>query len=445
MSEPSEPADGWWTRIDGSLPGGPAEDPEPRPERGPEPRHAEPTPTPSSVSKPWWERDPQEVAQPAAEPAPASTRPSDPPSPPSSTPSASQRQVVPAGTLPGAAGPSAPPPGPTPGAQPPGPQPPGPSPTSLAPEPTRAPVNQPSAPRAAPAGDGAVVTTIWGGTSSGKSTFLWTLPLAVDEAGWTITPTDGPSGQFLSDARATLISEGVLPEATLDRREIHWELRSPGRQGRLRREPSALIDLRMTDRDGRAFQRPSEELVDELEASDAVVFLFDAQREFVHHDAFTFFGATMDALRTRMRGQLLPDGQLPQYLAVCVAKLDEVSMVHDARRGLWLTQDPEPPYLPGVADEHAEDFFDWICRDPRTRTARSIRQLIRNNFAPERTSYWVTSAVGFNVPSGGQVDLADPDNLRMVSGRYRLRTPPRPINVLEPLVALHRAVAGSGS
>ncbi|MDL5158991.1 hypothetical protein [Actinomycetospora termitidis] len=287
-----------------------------------------------------------------------------------------------------------------------------------------------------PADDEQPTTTLWGGTSSGKSTFLWTLPLAAYEAGWMVIPVDDESRRFLDNANQSILRDQVLPTATRARRDIHWKLRRPGTRFRRTR----TIDVRMTDRPGSEFQNPEPDLIEMLAGSDALVYLFDAQREFVHQDAVAFFGATMTALLSRMQHDLHPDGRLPHHLAVCVAKLDNVPMVHDARRGLWLTQDARPPFAPRVADVHARDFFEWLCRDRRARAASAIRNQILANFSPSRTHFYVTSAVGFHAPDGA-VDLDDPDNLQVRGGQYVLRSTPRPVNVLEPLVDLQHAIS----
>lgn len=63
-------------------------------------------------------------------------------------------------------------------------------------------------------------------------------------------------------------------------------------------------------------------------------------------------------------------------------------------------------------------------------------RLVGEHFLPERVSWFVLSAVGFHRRPDGSLDPDDCYNVVHDGGGALLRGPARPVNVLEPLVAL---------
>jgi hypothetical protein len=295
---------------------------------------------------------------------------------------------------------------------------------------------------------------LWGATSSGKSTYLWTLPLAARQQGWTVTPMDEASEEFKVRAETDL-TEGLLPIPTQDEVLIRWQLeKAPSVEGpwwRRREVPGARILLRTIERHGGDFETLTQSVADQLVQADGIVYLFDPDRELNPNtiDNVKFFIAAMNRLqrRTRELGRMV-GGRLPHHLAVCITKLDAVKVFAKAREGFWVTQAAEWPHFPQVTPRDAQPFFDWLCRTELGDAASFVRDEIVANFLPHRVRYFVCSAIGFGLhkrrqcDGQGQFDLSDFGNL--TSNGDRVRSMPRPINVLEPLIALERSRRFSG-
>ncbi|HET9255879.1 MAG TPA: hypothetical protein VFO16_11845 [Pseudonocardiaceae bacterium] len=291
---------------------------------------------------------------------------------------------------------------------------------------------------------------LWGATSSGKTTYLWTLPLAAEAQGWTVTPLDQASEAFKDRAEFDLTTEGLLPTGTQKPVQIRWKLEQPpgveGPRWRRREIPGSQIVLSTIERSGGDFETVPPGVTEQLAEADGIVYLFDPDRELNQNSPnnVKYFIAAMNSLRRRSHEMdRMVDGRLPHHLAVCVTKLDAVKVFAKAREGFWVTQAAEWPHFPQVAPQHAQPFFEWLCRTELGDAANFVRDRIVANFLPHRVTYFVCSAIGFGLNGDrlrdgrGQFDLSDFSNL--TSEGNRVRGMPRPINVLEPLVALERS------
>ncbi|UGQ12262.1 hypothetical protein LO772_01215 [Yinghuangia sp. ASG 101] len=305
---------------------------------------------------------------------------------------------------------------------------------------------------------------LWGASGSGKSTYLWALPRALHGTGgradgWTITPLDDTSRGYLAEAEKGLVVDRVLPQGTNMALSVRWLLARSSRRGlRLRPSPPARILLTVEDRPGGEYNEALDSAVAQLAEADAVVYLYDPVSDARRRsETFAAFSSTLRAVSTHLlrQGRLRDDGRLPHHLAVCVTKFDDPAIFDRACRGHWATQDDARPYLPRVADRYAEDFFTELCRSTGG-TGEEVRRLIQDSFVPQRTRYYVTSSVGFNLDHDDNFDPDDYGNLDHEpvplrgagrpggdgAARYRerLRSVPVPVNVLEPLVDLDRLV-----
>ncbi|WP_436789069.1 hypothetical protein [Yinghuangia sp. YIM S10712] len=321
----------------------------------------------------------------------------------------------------------------------------------------------PSAPVSGPAGN-EVRMALWGASGSGKSTYLWALPRALHGTGgradgWTITPLDDTSRGYLAEAEKGLVVDRVLPQGTNMALSVRWLLARRSRRGlRLKPAPASRILLTVDDRPGGEYNQALDGAVAQLADADAVVYLYDPVSDARRRsETFEAFSSTLRAVSAHLlrQGRLRDDGRLPQHLAVCVTKFDDPAIFDRACRGHWATQDDKRPYLPRVANHYAEDFFAELCR-ATGGTGEQVRKLIQDSFVPQRTRYYVTSSVGFNL---GPDDNYDPDDFGNIdhepvpargpvrpgaesAARYRerLRSVPVPVNILEPLVDLDRLV-----
>jgi hypothetical protein len=291
---------------------------------------------------------------------------------------------------------------------------------------------------------------LWGATSSGKSTYLWTLPLAAEQQGWTLTPLDEASEEYKVRAETDLMTEGLLPLPTADEVLIRWQLEKPpsveGPWWHRREVPGSRIVLRTIERRGGDFETLTQSVADQLAHADGIAYLFDPDRELNPNavDNVKFFIAAMTRLQRRSAElDRMIGGRLPHHLAVCITKLDAVKVFAKAREGFWVAQSAQWPHFPQVAPHHAEPFFDWLCRTELGEAASFVRDRIVANFLPQRVKYFVCSAIGFGLhqrrqcDGRGQFNLSDFSNL--TSEGDRVRSMPRPINILEPLIALERS------
>jgi hypothetical protein len=308
--------------------------------------------------------------------------------------------------------------------------------------------------------------TMLGAPSSGKSTFLAALSLALTWRGedWKIVPSDDASAQALIRMTTRLTVDCDFPVSTWQGIEHYrWLLfghvarvTSQRRRGIRRREVSqgpVRIDLRIADPPGEITKLQAGsavwgELIDTLVASRGIVFLFDPVREFERGDAFDSIFGVLAALSQRMSGS--PEyagGRLPHHVAVCVSKFDDERVLQTAAKLGLLTSDPYDRYgFPRVADEDARELFAQLCAVSRRGTADLVLNTLEMCFRPDRIKYFVTSGIGFHVDRRtGVYDARDHANYVLDGkepGKGRIRGAVRPINVAEPLIWLGSRLAG---
>ncbi|GAA4262706.1 hypothetical protein [Dactylosporangium darangshiense] len=324
--------------------------------------------------------------------------------------------------------------------------------------PTPVPIPAPVMPPSAGARLPSVRIGIWGGTASGKTTFLAALPIAVanDPATygtWRVSGTTEEATRFLLDGVDTLTRQRQFPNATLAPARLAWsfhgETIEPGRgpsllRRRPRRRESEFV-LEIQDAPGVAYSqnRVAPDVVDFLAEANGILYLFDPLAGDAATDNFQYFYGVLQMLvaRTAAVGKL-ERGRLPQHVAVCVTKFDDPVIFNNAVRAGFVTQDADGGRLPKVPDTHAQAYFDWTCQNHRHSGAPLVREALRTFFLAERVSYFATSAIGFHLNWSDTFDFRDFINIEHVEGRPRVRGLARPINVIEPLVTLERGIRG---
>lgn len=304
---------------------------------------------------------------------------------------------------------------------------------------------------------------MWGAPSSGKTTFLAALNIALtrQRGPWSLTGADSSSTDALI-ALTQKLTARQFPQPTGALEEFTWLLeRISGRGarrrlfGRQRPQPATAISLNLVDPNGEVYGGEAKyvdvwtDLISSLEQSRGVVFLFDPIREAKEGDAFAYTFAALSQLASRMaESPFRINGRLPHYVAVCITKFDEPHVLQTAERTGLLTRDPEDKYeFPRIAEEDAEEFFVTLCEVSRTGNADLVVNTLRQRFLPDRIRFFVTSAIGFYVDpgNGGNYDPADYQNELPDSKAPRgtsIRGAVHPINVSEPMLWLAEKLAG---
>jgi hypothetical protein len=296
---------------------------------------------------------------------------------------------------------------------------------------------------------------MWGPPTSGKTTFLAALSLALSRRnyGWNVASANESSEKVLINLTTALSSRQSFPERTAAIEEYSWvlngqrtELTGKGfRKNVVTRRVTVGIEL--VDASGE-FTGPDhvgftvrDELIQKIAESRGILYMFDPTREFDDGDAFDHTFGMVVQLARQMADNPEFDGRLPHYVAVCVTKFDDRRVYMTANQMRLLTVDEEDPYrLPRVNDDDARHLFRRLCQVSGTGNAEMIINVFEQYFHPERVRYFVTSAIGFYVdPRTGRFDQDDTQNL-LEDGKNPkkplIRGPVYPINVVEPVLWL---------
>jgi energy-coupling factor transporter ATP-binding protein EcfA2 len=324
---------------------------------------------------------------------------------------------------------------------------------------------------------------LWGPPTSGKTTYLAALNMAVlqyRERQMRLFGTDDDSTAFLRVNTASLTRDRVFPEATTMGKQLSWVL-SMDQEIQVPKKPFGKksvtvpvdINLDLLDEPGARFsdvpaeaagsgesdpnlfddededERPSDpsrEVMDQLSGCDGLMLLFDPTREWEKGDMFNYTqGTLLEIAQRRMRGRAEADGRLPHYVAVLVTKFDHPDVYRRAKQGGYRTQSPDDPhFFPRVPDEFAEEFFVNLVKESPRGNAELLPNALRNFFRPERIQFFVTSAIGFYLRKGAS-RFQEQDFMNVVStgsGKFQIRGSIHPVNVVEPLLWLGERLSG---
>jgi hypothetical protein len=310
-------------------------------------------------------------------------------------------------------------------------------------------------------GSGGRRITVWGAPSTGKTTFLAAINVALErqQEPWRLIGADEASAEALTRFERALITDRIFPGATTQPELYRWKLigtaqrRVPWRLrgytlGYRRRDVPVALPLEVVDAPGGSAapttpgEARSRALYENIEQSRGIAFFFDPVREVESNDAFEHTHAVLHMVSQRMseHGLLLQDGRLPHYVAVCVTKLDELRMTKTAE--LFHMLDRDERGVPRVPDGDAREFVLRLCGQFRSLDPELIFTKLQRAFLPDRMRYYVTSAIGFYVnPDTGRCDLEDFQNhLPALDGSPpRIRGDVIPVNVAEPMLWLAQA------
>jgi hypothetical protein len=309
---------------------------------------------------------------------------------------------------------------------------------------------------------GNVGIAMWGAPRSGKTTFLAALDIALtrQSSPWTVTGADESSVNILVDL-TTDLAQRRFPRVTAAMDQCQWTLerqpdaRPAGRWRRRRAEGPTAVGLDLIDASGELFSAFSGrypegrgDLITSLQESRGIVFIFDPVRENQLGDAYEHTIGLLAELALRMaESDALVDGRLPHYVAVCVAKFDQVKVLATANALGLLTVDPLDRFgFPRVAEDDAEELFAALSEVSHSGTADLMMNTLRQHFLHRRLKVFVTSSIGFYVDQ--RTGIFDPEDYQnevpdeTEPGGTRVRGAVHPINVAEPMIWLARQLSG---
>ncbi|MET9225738.1 hypothetical protein [Lentzea sp. NPDC003310] len=301
---------------------------------------------------------------------------------------------------------------------------------------------------------------LWGAPRSGKTTYLSALSIATKEPvmghRWSISGTDRASSVFLDESVKRFVRDKDFPKPTRGYGTLSWKFEGTrhrdhsgklGKLGRILSGNSSDIDLEfvleMQDAAGEIFgERAAEEyhegVMRHLMKADAIVYVFDPLlNEEADTKTFDFFFETLSRLKRGMRESgRLSGSRLPHFVAVCVTKFDDPKVFHAAMEEGIVSQEHEDS-MPVVPASIAGEFLRKLCHDDGSNY---VCDLLEQEFVPGRVQYFATSSVGFRLKNG-RFDPQDFSNV--TSDGLHFRSAAQPINVLEPVISLHRRVRGN--
>jgi hypothetical protein len=328
---------------------------------------------------------------------------------------------------------------------------------------------------------------LWGAPSSGKTTFLASLYIAVNrrpQHDMNIVGVNDESTNFLSDSTHTLTNDHKFPAGTMQAVSYSWtinmdttvERTEAGRFGRKVTTSTvvpAQFNLDLRDAPGGYFGHqqtqpqqtprlnlaggggpaagstttvsPEAEMMDYLSGCDGLLLLIDPVREQKLGDAHDYFQTTL--LKIAQRRLATPGGppRLPHHVAVCITKFDHPDVYGFARLNGYRTFNEDDEYLfPRVHDHDAEQFFRDFCRTSPNSEAEMMCSALNGYFHPSRVRFFITSAIGFYLGQSSRFRDDDPQNAADANGIATIRGKIYPINVLEPILWLGRRVFVGG-
>ncbi len=324
--------------------------------------------------------------------------------------------------------------------------------------------------------------SLWGPPNSGKTTYLAALEQAVTRADrsvgrWNIFPENEPSEKLLTDWSHRLVSNQKFPDRTGPDEAIplkwlfvgdltgsQYEKKRLGRRRRPGRSESRFL-LDLVDVSGEAYgydpgnaniSPATQRALSHLAEADGIIYLFDPMGEREDRSAAKYVNSTLRRLSRLMRDQLVGN-RLPQQISVCVTKFDHAELFFQARRLGLVNYGGDG--MPRVLDEHAEQFFDSLCKgdfwsddDMESHaSAAFVRDQLHSYFHPDRIKYYVISSIGYWRPPGWNPMTSarpgfqfNPDDFANIfvdeDGERKIRGIIHPINVLEPLISLQQRI-----
>ncbi|MER5398669.1 SAV_2336 N-terminal domain-related protein [Streptomyces sp. NPDC002599] len=282
---------------------------------------------------------------------------------------------------------------------------------------------------------------VLGAANSGKTTFLAAASLAATTARprlgrWNVVAESEQAENFLVQQTNALTVVRRFPEATMGPTAFSYVFRAEVTNGRRAERVDFALDF--CDVGGGEYQRENYGRNHALDAhlgrAGHLVILLDPLN---HSGQAGLLIPHLQRLAQEFHesGRMLK-GRLPHHVAFCVTKFDDPAVFQDARRGNWVGQTSQGDPCVPAAD--AEDYVAWLSRS--SADVAEARALVLECFLARRVSWYAVSAIGFHRTRDGFLNPDDCSNQTYDENGLRvLRGPARPLNVLEPLIALGRA------
>ena len=320
---------------------------------------------------------------------------------------------------------------------------------------------------------------LWGPPSSGKTTFLAALYIAITRSGrdLAIFGVNDESTEFMIDSTRALTNDRRFPVNTMQAGSYSWimnmstHVRGPGhrRFGRSNTTTamvSTQFNIGLRDAPGGDFgsepvppqhrldpggdsltevdaptASPSSDMTNYLAGCDGLILLINPVREQKLGNAHEYFMGTLLRLAQRAMPAIPPGSRLPHHVAVCITKFDHPGVYRFARSAGYRTYDADDSYLfPRVHDDDAESFFRDFCSRSPSSDADLLCGALAKFFHPERIRYFVTSAVGFYSREDRFRDDDYQNAVDQGDGTVKIRGKIYPINVLEPVLWLGQSI-----
>jgi GTPase SAR1 family protein len=288
---------------------------------------------------------------------------------------------------------------------------------------------------------------IWGGSGSGKTTFLSALELAtlLDPNGnWNIWGNDevspGSVDFLLRGSESLRSKEFPDPTTGITRNLYTYEINGKlttgfagflnALRGMIGKPRPVRFTLNVFDYPGGDLLTadPADPLWENLAGCDGLVYLFDPYMDDPSSDNFKCLSRSMSMIQQVIRKNnpaSLEQGLLPHYLAMCITKFDDDIVFTKLREAGLIYQDTstleEVPYV-----ENTEKAFE--CFADRYTIPR-----IRHSFYEDRVRFFVTSSIGF-YREEGKVNIDKCCNVSKEPGRLKILGDPIPIGIFEPLL-----------
>lgn len=319
----------------------------------------------------------------------------------------------------------------------------------------------------------AIKIGIWGGGGSGKTTFLAALRIALlkyaksTATSWNINGLDeiSPrSSQFLEENTRQLQSL-VFPVATLTAAPTTYTYEVNGGYPSdtvrhkvwnwLTKSGDVQFNLDVFDYPGGYLMTrdANDSLWEYLAGCDGLIYLFDPdpkKESKVSESNFAYIQRSLDMMR-RVFQRNSPDsivgGRLPQHLAFCITKYDDVRVFESLKnRDLIDLDGSDESHPPFISDP--ERAFEFIADVETVQTVRAY-------FHKDRIKYFGTTSIGFYVDEQTRrVDMRRYSNIKVVQEEYvdeqgqtarreikSIKSKINPIGVIEPVLWLHRSLS----
>ena len=282
---------------------------------------------------------------------------------------------------------------------------------------------------------------LWGGPSSGKTTYLASLRIAtlLDDSGeWVIDGDDSNqpgSTNFLAEATSSL-RRGVFPAPTVGEKPTTYAYNISGKVNRNRLDKilgkPQVVDFTLLIRDypGGKFASimdPEDEIWDHLAGCQGLIYLFDLNLEAAEKPNFEYVQKAVNYIKLRSTENLIDGLYLPHFVAVCISKYDDPSIINKLQQGHQIYQSAEDTRgTPQVLD---------VKRTLETIADPLLVRTLERYFREDRVHYFVTSSIGFYSTNTNRIDLDDCCNVAVTPNGKLVRSGRNivPVNVFAPL------------